>query len=189
MRLPPPSTVGGYNKMQCFVCTNTTWKKIGADNDDICGACKNGGEDGTVCQICFEPRAGRPFEGKSMNWRCLAKEYCWPCTATWVATQIDEGVCDVVCPGPDCRHQLGEAVVRLMATRGYLKTPHVQRLKELRNHGRREYLKYVLSGEDAELTEWAVENTQACPHCFVLVQRTDGCAHITCTCKGEFWCV
>ena len=190
MTLPTPSIVAGYNRLQCFNCNNTIWRteQIGVKYR-LCGACANGGESISTCQICFEPRAGRticydPRSGSHLP--CLTKEHCWHCTAQWIATQIDDGICDVVCPGPNCRHQIGPAIIRTLSARGLLSHEHIERLKALRNQGRRQYLQYVLSGEDAELTAWAAENTQACPHCFVLVQRSDGCAHITCTCKGEF---
>mmetsp|Transcript_71436 Transcript_71436/g.141640 ORF Transcript_71436/g.141640 Transcript_71436/m.141640 type:complete len:174 (-) Transcript_71436:212-733(-) len=42
--------------------------------------------------------------------------------------------------------------------------------------------------ENPSLLEWAFASTsvQCCPHCAVLVQRSEGCQHMTCTCGGEF---
>ena len=103
-----------------------------------------------------------------------------------MSVQIDEGLSILTCPMPECKAPMNDNVIKSLGGRGFISQEKMARLKENRNVGRHSYLKYVLSGEDLELTQWAMTNTQSCPHCFALVQKSTGCTHITCTCKGEF---
>ena len=113
-------------------------------------------------------------------------DYCAPCVGKWMSVQIDEGLSILTCPMPECKAPMNDNVIKSLGGRGFISQEKMARLKENRNVGRHSYLKYVLSGEDLELTQWAMTNTQSCPHCFALVQKSTGCTHITCTCKGEF---
>ncbi|KAI8621361.1 RWD domain-containing protein [Chytriomyces sp. MP71] len=42
--------------------------------------------------------------------------------------------------------------------------------------------------EDAQNAAWLSANAQACPHCRVMVQRSEGCAHMTCKTCGTHFC-
>jgi len=108
------------------------------------------------------------------------------CLGKWICVQIEDGIAHPSCPMPGCGEALSEPVIKHLGKRGLLSDGHQRRLQELRNAGKRDVLRHVLSGEDPALTEWAMTSTQACPHCFALVQKSTGCNHITCSCKGEF---
>ena len=44
-----------------------------------------------------------------------------------------------------------------------------------------------LLAESPELASWAKGgNAQACPSCFSLIQRTEGCPHMKCKCGAQF---
>ena len=57
---------------------------------------------------------------------------------------------------------------------------------QLRSAARNVHLQELLA-ESPELASWAKGgNAQACPSCFSLVQRTEGCPHMTCKCGAQF---
>ena len=207
-QIPVPRVCGGYYKDQCLSCPHIIWSKVN-ERGRLCGACNLSSVLTTRCGICGE-------HGSKLGVPHCHLGYCTDCFGKWICVQIDEGAIDLRCPQPECTARISERVVKYLVGRGLVSREHVRRLQEQRNHGRLEFLKFVLRGADPTLTQWARTNTQACPWCFALVQKDKGCTcclgarhnhkakargkscthqvlaacasghHITCTCKGEF---
>jgi len=181
-QLPSSRVVGGYIKSTCSAClVATCWRKASEDEPQTvtCGACVKLGPLDMECGICGSLSARLPVPA-------CHNDFCMGCLGKWICVQIEDGIAHPSCPMPGCGEALSEPVIKHLGKRGLLSDGHQRRLQELRNAGKRDVLRHVLSGEDPALTEWAMTSTQACPHCFALVQKSTGCNHITCSCKGEF---
>mmetsp|Transcript_34049 Transcript_34049/g.101423 ORF Transcript_34049/g.101423 Transcript_34049/m.101423 type:complete len:343 (-) Transcript_34049:716-1744(-) len=179
-QLPSSRVVGGYIKSTCSAClVATCWRKASEDEPQTvtCGACVKLGPLDMECGICGSLSARLPVPA-------CHNDFCMGCLGKWICVQIEDGIAHPSCPMPGCGEALSEPAIKHLGKRGLLSDGHQRRLQELRNAGKRDVLRHVLSGEDPALTEWAMTSTQACPHCFVLVQKSTGCNHITCSCKG-----
>ena len=46
------------------------------------------------------------------------------------------------------------------------------------------------NADELAMKMWVKANTKACPQCDVLIEKNDGCNHMTCvnpSCRYEFW--
>jgi hypothetical protein len=180
-QLPARRVQNGFAKYTCVSCPNTVWQHVegveGAappSEYPTCGACRNADALVIDCAVCCScaPRLPIPCS-------VCCKDYCRQCLATWASMQIEEGATSLKCLTPGCAQPISAAHLKYLNKRGLLTNEQLRRFKENKSAGRVAFLKFVLSGEDPALTEWARGNTQACPHCFALVQRSTGCNHMT----------
>ena len=181
-----PNRPGGYTKLPCVSCSAFVWRKEDIDGDIMCGWCKQG-HAVQQCGICLEPSCVFfPMLPNQSQMICATHPFCVSCMGTYVTFKIEEGAGDICCPDPGCQVRFGETLIKKLACRGSVTSSTLRRFREIQSNDRAERLKYVLSGEDPALTAWAMCNTQACPRCFLIVQRSDGCDHITCRCGAHF---
>ena len=175
LAIPSPVRVGGFFKSRCATCPKICWTKA-THSPTTCGSCK---KNGTIyCSICCDHGPLMPMG--------LCHDFCATCLGKYFSIKIDDGEVEkgtVACPFPGCDHPISVTVIEHLIKKNLLSAAHALRLKELKHADHRSYLQYVLSGEDPALTAWAMKNTQSCPECYTIVQKTSGCNHITCKCK------
>eukprot|EP00966_Prymnesium_polylepis_P320738 7377109-Prymnesium_polylepis.1 len=105
---------------------------------------------------------------------------CMHCTAQRARRKLATSAPRCGCAVPDCDADLEPALHDRWDE--YL-TPDIKSLHDA--HGLQRLA--ALVGEDAGLAAWATAGTaQVCPACFGLVERNEGCAHMTCACGAEF---
>ena len=134
--------------------------------------------DGSVyqdtCTVCFETRNHAEFYRLSCN-----HSFCKPCLTYTINTAIQKkSRVPLKCYEPDCTRKFMNVDLRLMsnfAPIGQLNSM----LDELRRG------KYVLpQGADRQ---WMLDNTKPCPLCKTIIEKNNGCQHMTCErCAYEF---
>jgi hypothetical protein len=163
------------------------WKPMTDLANTACGACVTQGL-GSICGICLEPC--RP-----VNLPCLTSyqapatkphAFCAPCIGKFVALKIEDGIDHLTCPEPGCTNAIGEKMRKGLLTKGFLSAAQIQRLKDLQNVSRIARLREIFLSPDDTLHDFLIDTTQACPHCFMITERTQGCSHMTCSCGGEY---
>ena len=96
--------------------------------------------------------------------------------------QLEDGMWNLRCPSVGCTAAPHDGTMALLPGGELLATWRAQ----LRSAARNVHLQELLA-ESPELASWAKGgNAQACPSCFSLVQRTEGCPHMTCKCGAQF---
>mmetsp|Transcript_130142 Transcript_130142/g.417624 ORF Transcript_130142/g.417624 Transcript_130142/m.417624 type:complete len:415 (+) Transcript_130142:70-1314(+) len=147
-----------------------------------------------ACPICFnasEPKASFREAG-THSWdnvdRCDAHGVCQPCMQRWVELKIlDEGLWHIRCPGDGCRYRLVMVNVRDALAQSTRREEAVGKLEQIRGEDcasrLRSALKDALEDESQALL---LQDCQACPRCFVLTFRADGCLHLACRCGADF---
>ncbi|KAJ8606375.1 hypothetical protein CTAYLR_009316 [Chrysophaeum taylorii] len=142
-----------------------------------------------------------------------ACELCAPCAERWLSIQARDGVAYVRCPTPRCRAPLSRETLELLLTpeayQAHLKRARrsfESRLRQLQTSARStsfraaetatDDAKQALSkttttsaaDDDGTLAflRWAGDATRACPECHVIIYRSEGCAHMSCSCGAEF---
>ena len=189
-----PVCEGRYERHICRLCKGGVWKTT--DSEQLaapeaaqggsltCGACAR--VEHTKCGICFE-------ECVPANLPCYISSACRPdhaycntCVQAYLRDKLDSGVWDISCPSPTCAAVLGDNCLKRLNHRGIFSDDDARRHSELRTVSTREYLSHLCSGRDPELLEWMRDNAQTCPACLRVVQRSEGCNHMTCLCGCEF---
>lgn len=146
---------------------------------DCCADCRDLPVE--TCGICFDTCTRIVLRDCSDH-----AAYCVSCIGLYVGAGILQGKRQHMCPHPGCGRQLLRRDFKQLRLRGQLSESQLRSMRELENQDRAGRLDFVLSGEDPLLTEWAQSNTQSCPGCYTIVQRTEGCSHMTCSCGRHF---
>jgi len=173
------------------VCKRQIWRsaaEIGAPvgTDDalapgrMCGSCRTGtrpfvGE----CGVCFAIKPLVHFSHPRKPPGSCAHYFCCGCWVSQIEVTVNEARMEARCMGEGCSECLSEKDVKRLAPElfaGFCKNKYEQ------YEGR---LKAVFIEDDA-FGQWARRNTQGCPRCHVLVQRSEGCNHMSCRCGHEF---
>ena len=95
--------------------------------------------------------------------------FCAACWVAHVALGVRERRSELRCMGERCGEKLADKDVRRLA-------PELHAAwTQIKFADRMEHLRNIFLAGDA-FSEWAKRNTQACPRCHVLVQRSEGCA-------------
>lgn len=148
------------------------------------------------CPICFEvPDFDNEIsfeEVQTHSWenadRCDAHGVCRTCLQQYVEMKLmHEGIWNIRCPGEGCRYQLLSEDIN-NALRDSEQKQHAQYMYEkLRTENCSLRLQSVLkSAVDKEDESWVFKECQACPRCFILARREDGCNHLVCRCGCHF---
>jgi len=156
------------------------------------------------CPICFEEPADETeiicyAEVSTHSWanhdRCDGHGICKSCLQRHVEVQlVEQGVFDVRCPGGRCQYHLLKDDID-NALRHSAEQARAYRIyTELRQNNGSSRLQDAIflalqqrstaDGDDSDSWLWA--ECQACPRCFVLAHRADGCAHLACRCGCHF---
>ena len=88
------------------------------------------------------------------------------------------------CPQPGCTRALSNAELAWL-----LGEQRLRSYTAARAAGHRGRLADVASGREGGpgLAAWAASHTMSCPACAVLVEKADGCAHMSCPCGAHFY--
>lgn len=147
-----------------------------------------------VCPICFDASqpAARYAVVSNHSWenmdRCDAHGLCWSCLQQYIEIKIlDEGRWNLACPGIGCKYHLVSDDIDLILTGSSLREKTLLRYKSLCSESGTSRLQNALNSalrnrEDS----WMLSSLQACPKCFILAQRHDGCQHLVCRCGCHF---
>jgi len=120
--------------------------------------------------------------------RCDAHGVCWPCLQRHVEIKVlDDGMWNIRCPGPSCRYHLVDEDVRAVL-QGSFRGEEALRCRELlRGQSCSSRLeKLVAAAASDPLQAGLLGQCQACPRCFVLARREDGCPHLVCRCGTDY---
>ena len=122
-----------------------------------------------------------PLHPKHESVDCTGK-FCGACAANFYRGQLEDGMWNLRCPSVGCTAAPHDGTMALLPGGALLATWRAQ----LRSAARNVHLQELLA-ESPELASWAKGgNAQACPSCFSLVQRTEGCPHMKCKCGAQF---
>ena len=180
---------GGYRATKCRYCCRSLWVTE-EDTTEPAKACKDctGYEALEIrCGICLEPSF--PIAKTSCALPRTGKQphiFCESCVGKYVSVKVEEGCAEVGCPHPGCEVNFNPKFLNQLICRGSLPAKVVDRLKDLKVERHLQHFRAVLSGGDPLFLSWVVENAQSCPGCFSIVQKGEGCDHVTCKCGTEF---
>eukprot|EP00053_Salpingoeca_punica_P006506 m.61450 g.61450 ORF g.61450 m.61450 type:complete len:297 (-) comp13724_c0_seq1:444-1334(-) len=107
---------------------------------------------------------------------------CAGCMGSWVAAQLSEQFF-VRCPMADCKYKLYNEEIRAHAS-----TEDFERLLAFqidRNLARNGELA-DLATSNPELKTFLDDLAKPCPHCFLMIERSEGCNFMLCVCGGRF---
>jgi hypothetical protein len=170
-----------YAKVPCFLCKTQIWRspaELGAADDALaagptnpgrfCGACRTGkapliGE----CSVCFATEPLMPYYDPKAGTDVCTHRFCLPCWTSHLETALGEGRSVVRCMGERCAHFLGERDIKRLSPalfKGFVQLKYADYEARLRE---------VFLFDD-QFATWARRNTQGCPRCHVLVQRSEG---------------
>lgn len=168
----------------CLVCAKRIWRKPSEQLVEesvemqvyrasalapgmVCGSCRTGAQPVIAeCSVCFEKTA-LILHSHPQQPVCDHR-FCAPCWGAHVELAVRERRADIRCMGVGCAHLLLDADVKRVAPSFHAE--YVQ----LRFAEYQDRLRDVFLAADA-FGEWARRNTQACPRCHILVQRSEGC--------------
>jgi hypothetical protein len=101
---------------------------------------------------------------------------------------VEESVWNIRCPGEGCRYRLLAQDISMALEKSSLRDRAMGVYTQLRNENGGSRLRAVLeSALDDPAQSWIWSECQACPQCFVLARKTDGCNHLACRC-GSHYC-
>mmetsp|Transcript_27656 Transcript_27656/g.81285 ORF Transcript_27656/g.81285 Transcript_27656/m.81285 type:complete len:342 (+) Transcript_27656:43-1068(+) len=177
-----------FTKFACTSCAGVIWRRTGEEDSAssseaspeaeelVCGQCRMAGIDmDSECGVCFDCR---PLLRKGMDAACMHK-FCKGCWQRHVTLKIHEGVYTITCMDPGCTSELRDSDVKRLVPQEYkrfVKNKFADFEKRVRDI-------FVL---DDDFAKWARANTQCCPRCHIIVERTEGCNHVRCRCGHEF---
>ena len=122
-----------------------------------------------------------PCTAKGLDMRAK-HPVCRTCLGSWIATCLEDGRHEVKCPNGDCTACLPDSSLRTLAS-----SEQWESLLDRRRDAGILRIRRMIGGAGGEdLAKWAAGKTQACPRCFALVERSEGCNHMSCRCGAQF---
>lgn len=113
------------------------------------------------------------------NYAC-GHTFCRSCVETWAETAINEQKLNIRCPAAGCKYRLWDQdlqeVLRPRMFDRHQEHKHADHLKNLKS----------IAKEDESLMGWLRKNARPCPHCHVIVSRSEGCNTMICVCGTRF---
>lgn len=137
------------------------------------------------CQICCQEltltRVGNESGVEQWSKPTLCThQACYDCMSQYVASQVTQGKLTVPCPLPDCEFVMYADDIAAHAA------PEIYTMYE-ENSTRSFAERQAALLTDAEMTEYMADNeTVFCPKCSVLIERSEGCDSMVCTCGHNF---
>ena len=174
-----------WHKTNCTHCLTPAWR----DSDQTvgnfrCKECVKKPERVQTCGICLERCVvGDEWLRKSGNHsRGCDGHFCQACLLEHCNRTLDSGA--LACECPSCRAELRSDELQKIS-------PDLDRrqyfLQTQARKARVTSQTASLLDSAPELLQWAeAGHAQICPHCATLVERSDGCRHMTCQCRGQF---
>lgn len=146
------------------------------------------------CPICFETPIDifSYVEVQTHSWanydRCDAHGICRSCVQRYVEVKLlDEGTWNVRCPGEGCRYHLLDRDIDMALSESDSRVQAMAAYSKLRNENGGLRLQTLLASALADPDEsWIWRECQACPACYVLARREDGCSHLACRCGCHY---
>ena len=155
-------------------------------------------EDVGTCSICSERMPGglvkvATFSGgehfKTANCSCT---FCSGCIQHWIEAKLSDFTACIPCMSPECGYTLYSEDVRRHAShrvygqfRRLFEQDHRSRLLEIAGvHGGAATAS--APAVDTSSFDQMSERSRCCPHCYVLVERSEGCSDMLCTCGKRF---
>ena len=184
-----PST--SWRRLSCSHCSDTIWREAPTGTGTaMCRVCVAHPSLVQACEVCFD--ACRAVQmactpkpaGLVSDFRGHTKAkhpVCRGCLGSWVSACLDEGRHEVLCPNAECSMCLTDTQLRSLASEQQWESL----LDRRRDAGMARLLR-VVGGASGDFAHWASGKTQACPRCFVLVERSEGCNHMHCRCGADF---
>lgn len=161
-----------WKRVDCPSCRMPCWLDGKDATQDRCKLCRMDASRVKRCAVCFENAL--PVN----NMHKCAVDVCIHCATAHCNVALDDGAWNLSCAG--CSRELTEKEVKVI---GFTLS---RRLQEVRDASRQKHL-VDLFDRAPDLLEWAqAGNAQVCPNCSKLVQKSSGCAHMTCKCGKEF---
>jgi len=155
--------ISGSSQLSCQICT-----------DPMLSA----SDDGTHIQCNFWSAAPRRNEHWN-NYAC-GHTFCRSCMQTWAETAINEHRLHIKCPAAGCKYHLWDQDLQELLT-----SQMFDRHQEHKHADHLKNLKSVAKHDDG-LMEWLRKNARPCPHCHVIVSRSEGCNTMLCVCGTRF---
>ena len=187
MRIPPAqaSTASRlhWTRAPCPHCNEVRWLEPGAPVDGTwCRPCTKDPGRVAQCECCYTTCKAAPLHPKHERHDACTGKFCGACAAHFYRGQLEDGMWNLRCPSVGCTAAPHDGTMAMLPGGELLATWRAQ----LRSAARNVHLQELLA-ESPELASWAKGgNAQACPSCFSLVQRTEGCPHMTCKCGAQF---
>lgn len=128
---------------------------------------------GVLQPVCVE--SGGEHYNKGNTCKCF---YCGECLARWITSALDDGG-EVRCPTESCAFKLFADDIKRLGT-----DDDLAKYTALRTRQCGDRLEEALA--DKSLAKWISENTRACPRCQVIIERSQGCNSMLCTCGERF---
>ena len=179
-RISTPHTQ--WRRRSCANCNEGTWASQDGPSSGaavLCAACSTNPDRAKQCGICFEACVPCKLQCHDTAANCQGT-YCTGCMSTICRATLESGSLTITCPHPACRAPITINELKQIAPVSYR---HFLSLR----HEQQEASMLSAFERNPELLEWAIAgNAQICPHCSVLVERSAGCLHMTCTCGKEF---
>ena len=173
---------------KCSQCKSKIWNSAGGESR--CRRCVLGlpAPVAPICTICFDDSDNAaalhrcaPQSFESWSSRPCTHRFCMDCMKSYIGSKLDDQVWNVKCPAVDCRYFLNQFDVERFAG-----SAELQRYQKLRNTDFSSRLVEVLGGQDDEFAKWAKTNTQACPRCHLMCEKSEGCNSMVCRCGTNF---
>ena len=106
--------------------------------------------------------------------------FCGDCLKGWIGSKLNDSCVLIKCPHEGCKKTLTFASIERIAG-----PETFDRFLALAERDYTAKSDEIL--KDPLLSKWAEDHMKQCPNCRQLVERSEGCAHISCVC-GADWC-
>ena len=181
-------------RLACSHCSDKVWRPREAPNCTtvVCRLCIDNPQRVQTCEVCFDSclpfplTCGVQADRKRFDGRPTSAKHpvCGECLGSWVAACLDDGRHEVQCPNAEGSILLPDTHMRKLAS-NQLWEALLNRRSEA-GIGRLLRMMGTGGGDGEGFAHWASGKTQACPRCFALVERSEGCNHMHCRCGADF---
>ena len=131
------------------------------------------------CCICLDWHPWASMVSLVPHARCHDR-VCRPCGTRHVETALADGKLYIRCPAVGCKTLLEQSILQNIASEKALAAYEKSKLD---SHARR--LRSI-SAADKPFVEFLQSYARQCPHCNVLIYRSEGCNHMSCKCGKTF---
>jgi len=147
------------------------------------------------CPICMDPLVSETPDGgidasrmwfprlrKNHHWSSQPCDHacCRSCMKTWAETSINEQKLNIRCTAENCSYSLWNHDLQELVSR--------EAFEHYQEHKDADYLQRLkaIAKQDQSLMRWLKIHARPCPHCHVIVSRSEGCDVMTCVCGTRF---